>query len=642
MAFLTITNISKKYQNRIILNNINLSFNLNEFVCIVGPSGCGKTTLLSIIGLIETSDTGSIYINEEKIRKYDKARYDYIGFVFQNYHLIPYFDVEKNITLGDFFHNQQDLTKLLEELELLGKQKYMPSMLSGGEQQRVAIARTLYKEPKIILADEPTGALDSKNADKVMRLLRTNNEGRLIIVVTHNEELALKYATRIIRINESKIIEDEVIRTSPEINWGEPTIPYKKQSFKALLTNTIKSYKKRKKTPFTISIIALICFICILATFSLNYGLNKYSAIISNIKLDAKYFEFDYYENEICTENTQELESILKSKKINFLTYDNYNFLLNNFIKPQLGIDKNFSFSVIDFNLINNYQKAFLTNNVIPKNVIINDLFKSSFPSLTTIDFKKDFIILDQIIHLDEVLLLDSVINEGSIYNTPKIYLNYHYVKQWFSDNFNNYFFKIQKEFVISNYLLILSDINSCISFLKDHKLMHSLLTIGQIQEDGYFIYNSSSLILKETFDNLILSIKQLLLIAIVIILVSTISLLGLILSYSLKERTLEIALLQSFGAQKNDMQGIIFCEALILVIPSAATSLGLHYGLSKLCYHNSPSILNQDWFFNFMPFETLGITAVFFVSMLICIIATFLTYKSFKNNSIKGVLQDE
>lgn len=201
------------------VDGINLSIEKGEFVSIVGPSGSGKTTLLNLIGCVDRPTSGSIRLDGVEIgrlkeKELTRMRATAIGFVFQQFFLLPTLTASENMELPVFFGRKKAVnvtTKAKELLNLVGlknRENHLPSQLSGGEMQRVAIARALINDPKIILADEPTGNLDSKNAETIMNIFEKLNQDELtIILVTHNMELA-KRASRCIQLKDGKILPD--------------------------------------------------------------------------------------------------------------------------------------------------------------------------------------------------------------------------------------------------------------------------------------------------------------------------------------------------------------------------------------------------------------------------------------------------
>ena len=209
---LILRNISKQYERsgNFVLSNINLEFKDKGLVSVLGPSGCGKTTLLNLIGGLDTPSEGEIIVDDftlNNLRKKDLNRYhnQYVGFVYQNYNLINYLNVSENIEL---IAKNQFTDKLLEYLHLYNKKFSKIKNLSGGEKQRVAIARSLINNPHILLCDEPTGALDIKTSHEIMELLKNISKNMLVIMVTHNKDLATKYSDRIITLEDGSVIKD--------------------------------------------------------------------------------------------------------------------------------------------------------------------------------------------------------------------------------------------------------------------------------------------------------------------------------------------------------------------------------------------------------------------------------------------------
>ena len=201
------------------LKGVSIKFRENEFVSILGQSGCGKTTLLNIVGGLDQYTSGDLIINGRSTKKFKDADWDTyrnhsIGFIFQSYNLIPHQTVLSNVELAltlNGISKDERKKRAIEALERVGLKDQInkrPNQLSGGQMQRVAIARALINNPDILLADEPTGALDSETSTQVMELLKEIAKDRLVIMVTHNPELAEQYSTRIIKLFDGKLIDD--------------------------------------------------------------------------------------------------------------------------------------------------------------------------------------------------------------------------------------------------------------------------------------------------------------------------------------------------------------------------------------------------------------------------------------------------
>ena len=213
------------------LRGITLRFRRNEFVSILGPSGCGKTTMLNIIGGLDQYTEGDLIINgtstkNYKDRDWDAYRNHSIGFVFQTYNLIPHQSVLQNVELAltlsgvSKSERRKRAIQALNDVGLGDQLRKKPAEMSGGQMQRVAIARALVNNPDIILADEPTGALDTETSVQVMDILKEVARDRLVIMVTHNPELAEKYSTRIIRMLDGEVLSDSRPVTEEEVQQG--------------------------------------------------------------------------------------------------------------------------------------------------------------------------------------------------------------------------------------------------------------------------------------------------------------------------------------------------------------------------------------------------------------------------------------
>ena len=226
MEILRAENLTKIYgtgENQVVaLGHVSFSVNKGEFLAIIGPSGSGKSTLLHILGGVDTPTSGKVYMEgtdvyaqkEEQLAIFRRRQ---VGLIYQFYNLIPVLNVVENMTLPVRMDgrpvNKEHLNELLEILSLKGRENHLPNQLSGGQQQRVSIGRALMNAPAVVLADEPTGNLDSKNSQEIVELLKYSNQkfNQTLVVITHDENIALQ-ADRIIAIEDGKITRDEVIR----------------------------------------------------------------------------------------------------------------------------------------------------------------------------------------------------------------------------------------------------------------------------------------------------------------------------------------------------------------------------------------------------------------------------------------------
>ena len=226
MEILRVENLSKVYghgENRVLaLSNVSFSVEKGEFVAIIGPSGSGKSTLLHLLGGVDTPTTGKVFMDGCDVYAQDENqlavfRRRQVGLIYQFYNLIPMLNVTENITLPILMDgqkvNREHLKELIETLQLEGRENHLPGQLSGGQQQRVSIGRALINAPAVVLADEPTGNLDSQNSHEIVELLKTSNRKykQTLIMITHDESIALQ-ADRIISIEDGMIKRDEVNR----------------------------------------------------------------------------------------------------------------------------------------------------------------------------------------------------------------------------------------------------------------------------------------------------------------------------------------------------------------------------------------------------------------------------------------------
>lgn len=284
---------------QVALDKVNLNFRKNEFVSILGPSGSGKTTLLNIIGGLDNYTSGDLIINEVSTKDFKDNDWDIyrnhrVGFIFQNYNLIGHQSILSNVELAltlSGVGKSERRKKTILALKKVGLEKHInknPNQLSGGQMQRVAIARALVNDPDILLADEPTGALDSTTSQQIMKLLKEVAKDKLVIMVTHNPELARTYSTRIIELRDGRIISD----SNPydgKVNTVEDEIIKKNKtkkthmSFKTALGLSFNNLKTKKGRTILTAFAGSIGIIGIALILSLSNGVNKY---IENVEAE--------------------------------------------------------------------------------------------------------------------------------------------------------------------------------------------------------------------------------------------------------------------------------------------------------------------------------------------------------------------
>lgn len=284
---LNLKNIKKTYHtggfSQHALKDFSLQFRQNEFVAILGPSGSGKTTLLNIIGGLDRYDSGDLIINNKSTKKFKNMDWDFyrnncVGFIFQNYNLISHISVLENVEMGMTLSGvgkKEKRKKAKELLERVGLKQHInkkPNQLSGGQMQRVAIARALANDPDIILADEPTGALDTKISRQIMELIADIAKDKLVIMVTHNKELAEEYASRIVKMQDGEIIEDTNPIAKNEQNDKMFHIKKTAMNFFTALNLSFNNIKTKKGRTALTSFAASIGIIGIALILALSNG----------------------------------------------------------------------------------------------------------------------------------------------------------------------------------------------------------------------------------------------------------------------------------------------------------------------------------------------------------------------------------
>ena len=351
MVFFGCKNFNKSFGQDLIFENVNLSFPGSGIISIMGKSGCGKSTLIKCLLGIEKCE-GEVIFQDEVIKDFSSFRNKYTGLIFQNYNLFEYLSVEENIKT---FPNDQGFEKIVNLLDLQDKLKQKVSLLSGGEKQRVAIARTLMKNPKIIFCDEITGSLDEKNALKIMKYLKEISSTCLIINITHNQALASKFSNKILYLKDKTL--------SWELNsfsLKKAKEKERKLSFTKLLSHSFGLIKKSKVKVLLSSISLIISLVLSGCIINIYFALQNYFERFKYVSLDYNFLELS--ENETLKVENTSFEIIKQNRPKNL---EAINRLISNY---QIG--NNYS------NLINSYTK--LTSN----NKEINAIFYPTDNSL--------------------------------------------------------------------------------------------------------------------------------------------------------------------------------------------------------------------------------------------------------------------
>lgn len=357
---LELKNINKSYKTgdfvQHALNDVSLKFGKCEFVSILGSSGSGKTTLLNILGGLDRYDSGDLIINNKSTKKFKSVEWDYyrnncVGFIFQSYNLISHISVLENVEMAlilSGYKKKDRRVKALEALDKVGLEDHAykkPNQLSGGQMQRVAIARALVNDPEIILADEPTGALDSITSVQIMDLIKKIAKGKLVIMVTHNRELAEDYATRVIELKDGRILSDSNPLDDKSNSKEKLTIKKTVLGYGSALKLSFNNIKTKKGRTFLTSFAASIGIIGIALILSLSNGFQ--------IKIDE--YEEDTLSQMPITISTQAVninEEVMQEMTSNRDKYEEYTN--NKVIYPrENNLESMMHFNIISSDYVN-------------------------------------------------------------------------------------------------------------------------------------------------------------------------------------------------------------------------------------------------------------------------------------------------
>ena len=334
---LELKKINKSYQTgdfvQQALKNVSIEFKKNEFVAILGPSGSGKTTLLNIIGGLDRYDTGDLIINQKstkdfKDRDWDAYRNNCIGFVFQSYNLIGHIDILQNVEMGmtlSGVSSKERKKRAIEVLTRVGLKGHLhkkPNQLSGGQMQRVAIARALANDPDIILADEPTGALDSKTSVQIMNLIQEIAKDKLVIMVTHNPELAHEYASRVIEMKDGEVVSDSRKGTSKKENTEPYIIRKTSMSFLTALHLSLNNIRTKKGRTLLTAFASSIGIIGIALILSLSNGFDRQIGIFEQNTLSSLPIVVSRQSVDLTEETMNQLQDDMSSSEADYPDID--------------------------------------------------------------------------------------------------------------------------------------------------------------------------------------------------------------------------------------------------------------------------------------------------------------------------------
>lgn len=578
---LILKGISKKYNGskKEVLKNINLVFDSKGLVTILGSSGCGKSTLLNIIGLIDKPTSGSIYFNGKDItyirgRELDYYHHHHIGFIYQNYNLINSLNVENNINLLQ--NNELDVLKTLS-IEKYKKVKV--KKLSGGEQQRVSIGRAIVNNPSILLCDEPTGALDSKTGDSIMKVLKRISKKKLVIMVTHDEKLANLYSDRIIRLKDGEIIDDTCV-----LSIKNETPTYYKGKFKIKFSKILKIVLNNIKIKYKRNILMILAFSIGLLALSCVLGIsNGFTRSLDNAEKNS-LSEYPIYISETSTDALEELDEIFESSKRS-----------EDYIYSIKTINKN----IIDnklFNLIDTIDAKYKVYNFITKdNKIITNVSNNYLDNVKLLKGKKKIKDNEALIMLDYNNTIDA--NQLRMFNLNKDkYSLAELLNKKIKINNQKYkivgIIKNTEDSVMSDNsgIIINKQIGipySISIYPKDYSNKEKIISILKNKTDVKFTdYANSIKSLSKTIMNGISTI--LITFSLISLIVSTI-MISIVTMISIMERTKEIGIYKSLGASNKYIKEIFILENILISLVSATLSVIIEFAISmpinKLIY---------------------------------------------------------
>ena len=695
MKTLVLKNVSRTYKvdktnTFVALATTNLSFDSSGLVSIVGSSGSGKSTLINLISRIDSPSTGEIFLNGKSyksIKSSDTSFYKKeIGIVFQQYHLLVEDTVIYNVLLPLLMsgvNKLEAINRAEKALLEVGISKELfdqkAKNLSGGEAQRVAIARAIINEPKILLCDEPTGALDSINSIGVMKIIKKISEKRLVILVSHNLQLVKKYSDRIIEIVDGKIVKDiNKKETKENIDTNKNKIKDKAGwTFRFSFNNYKRRFKRNLFSMFglTVSLTSLL-LIC-------GFTSNKDNALKNScyqqadfasgtISKTVKTNSSNFY--SLSRSTRPELNELLENQNINkkfeiclnfdsilssnvVIKYDEidlgnisfvpiYNFDENHF-DSSLLIEGKVSELNEEIDVLINENAYRLIRNKIGKEPLFENINVSSLVETNYIDFDNTYI--SDTFNYSNDFIIKGVVKEIDYLSSPKIYYSYSYIEEYLKDNIllNLSTYKYEK---ISWYdRVILADNNEAITsysyrlFLKDYRYKN------EIDESYYFgsdlVFTSPSIILMNSMFDFLQVAEYGALLFLIISLVGTVLIISIISFTSFNEDREKSAILVTLGASSSNISDIYLGESLFTGLLSLLLSVPISLGLSSLINLVVYKFMDLKDLIIIPFMDFLGLKFIFPLLVLsglvlLIIFSTLIPLRFAKRNSIKEELQ--
>ena len=543
---LRIDNLEKEYGKndsyQKVLDNISIEFKSGEFVCLLGESGSGKSTFLNVIGGLDTNYSGSVNINNLNLKYIDIDNYrkENIGFIFQNFNLINSLSVIDNIILPIEKYNipikekKEKAINLLKKLNIYNIRNKKIKDLSGGQKQRIAIARALINDPLIILADEPTGALDEKNSESVLKILKEiQKEGKLVIVVTHSEKV-IDYSTRVVHIKDGKIDSDKKIKRVKETIIDKDEVLENKYLY--LIKYGIRSILNNKKRNFFITLASSIGIIGIILSLFLGSSVKKYISDLILQKSNPYVYNINYKNSNIYETHSYNNKEINKIKNIKHISkvYKEISYNTSKIIYN----DKDYNLAYLDSGSDVELEKG--TNKGLIVSKFVSKTIKNPIGKKVSISIIDNYKVIDFDIEITGISKNSSI---SLIDDNMHCYIDYSFLKEVYED----YDLELNP-----NSLKIKIDDNNNINYIK--KKLEKINLEASNNDDLFKELNSYldiATFVLSSFSSLSLIVS--------IIMIS------IIINITVLERTKEIGLLRSIGYSKKNINDIFTSEAVTL-----------------------------------------------------------------------------
>ena len=698
MSLLVIKKVSKFYsinknEKKYVLKDITLSFPSTGLVSVLGKSGCGKSTLLNLIGKLDNPSEGQIFFNGKDISKYKEKelviyRKKIVSYIFQHYHLLENQTALYNIMLPALLNGDSFITAKKKVLSLVDNFSIDKSLLdkkcsklSGGEKERIAIMRCFISNPRLILADEPTGALDKDNAVLVMESLKKASKSSLVIMVTHNEQLARQYSDRIISMRDGRIIDVERINETK--NEKVETVTRKSNSNwynKIIAHNFTKRFKRNifSITSLAIGITAsMLIFgfsngahhsIEISAMKQLDYGvasLSKENHIksdespitliqtlraseeeINELRLDNDFLHYCYSYDSLVS---PALDTYINEEEINGLTYTPIYSFCDQSIDKSLLIKGKFPAAdtlaqVVINKTAYDYIKKVTKLNPLDTYIRLKD---SSTVTYYTEDTDKPYII-DYFVY-DRLVEIVGVVDELSFLNTPKIYYSYKAMDKYMSETLMNNLSEYLGEISWKERIMTASD-NEYIANYSHRLFLKSIDHVDRIKQfkkslkEDYSL-NSNAITIEETLFQLVDAASVGMEVFLAIALIGTVLIIGVISFASYSEDIKDSAILLCLGAKRDEITALYIFENFLLgligVVISFLISALVQNPLNKLIKHFTSLVDIIDIpFTSFKGHVFLFPLLIIVGALFVCLLATYLPIAFSKRISLKEELQ--